>query len=372
MRKREHSGIVWIITVLLGITIIFSGCIGGENTNNTGISTLNESFPLNPPGISQTPAPETTLVSGDYDPGLSSLTTPDEKNTEKVNPTFAPQQKTYSFSLEEAPQLTTQFLYVPAYLPQGFTYKGGSIAANGVIWLYISNASTNITYIQAPDWTGTSGALTGIDAQYRTIRADDCMYQCSEADRLHQLFWTDEHHHYYLIGVQSCDELLLMAGSLKILDYDLLDSLPYTVSDPENPFPDPERIRLIFPLAWIKKHYPGSDNSPMVEITLSSEEFNASFSPDPENPSILRHNEVVEDETVEYLSLPRDMFEYFSVGPGIINISYGEEFFIGFTNMESLYECHFSDPYPPGFKTATPFVPGTATLPATPVSQKLT
>jgi len=223
-----------------------------------------------------------------------------------------------------------------------------------------------ITYIQAPVWSDVE-RLGGPDAKHHPLYANDRTYICTEAGMLHQLFWTDDYYDYYLIGGLDCIELLRMASSLQPLDYEVLDRLPHTVSDPGDPYPNPERIRLILPLHWINERYPNKYHSRMIDIMMSSEEFNASFSPDPRNPSFLRHKEVKEDETVAYLSLPKEMFDYFSVEPGEIRIRYPHDFFVYFTDMESFYEFPYKDPSPPGWKPAVPIVFGTITPPATPV-----
>lgn len=55
----------------------------------------------------------------------------------------------------------------------------------------------------------------------------------------------------------------------------MLDQLPHTVADPANPHPNQERIRLIFPVSWINARNSDRQNSRMIDITLSCEEFNA-------------------------------------------------------------------------------------------------
>ncbi len=300
-------------------------------------------------------------------PGTPPLITPNESNTIKRNVTPVPQWKRHLFSLEEAPQLTVQPLYVLTRLPPGFTYQGGSLDSNGVISLTLSNASQTVTFLQGPPWSDVGAYLEDPGVRHYDIHEKDRTCVCSEPDGSNRLIWREGDRDYYLIGLLGCDDLFLMAGSLKPLDYEILDRLPYTVSDPGNPFPVPERIRLIFPLAWIRAQDPDKYPSRMEEIAMSSEEFNASFSPDPRDPTVLRHRDVQENGTVVYLTLPRDLFDQFSIEPGGIRIRYPNGYFQNFANMETFYEAHGKDPDPPGWKPRTPDSTGTMTVPATPL-----
>jgi hypothetical protein len=349
-----------LILAILVVIIISAGCVG-ENKGKEGIPPVNES-PTISTGIIRTP--ETTSLP---DLRVLPLITPNETNAHAVNVTPAPQVMTYLFSLEEAPQLTTQPLYVPTYLPEQWRYTGGSISSEGIITLQISGFLIPILYIQAPAWSDVGGRLSGPDVKYHPVYANDITYLCSEADMVHQLFWTDDAYDYYLIGGQNCSELLIMAGSVKPLDYEILDQLPHTLADPANPYPNPERIRLIFPVSWIRSHDPDKYPHRMIDIIMSSEEFNSSFSPDPRYPYMLRHKDVKEDEDVAYLSLPKELFDSFSVGPEQVRIRYPDNYFVYFTDLESLYEFPWKDPIQPGWKPAKPVVFGTITPPATPL-----
>ncbi|KUG14108.1 hypothetical protein ASZ90_016257 [hydrocarbon metagenome] len=365
MRNRKKPEMLLLLMAVLSILIVSSGCIS-ENGETDAISPLNISSPTVSTEIMRTPVTAVTSFPDNDTSMVSPLITPTETNTRIVNITPAPQPKAFLFSLEEASQLTIQPIYLPTQLPFGFSYSGGSITSEGVISLHISHNTMPITYIQAPVWSDVE-RLGGPDAKHHPLYANDRTYICTEAGMLHQLFWTDDYYDYYLIGGLDCIELLRMASSLQPLDYEVLDRLPHTVSDPGDPYPNPERIRLILPLHWINERYPNKYHSRMIDIMMSSEEFNASFSPDPRNPSFLRHKEVKEDETVAYLSLPKEMFDYFSVEPGEIRIRYPHDFFVYFTDMESFYEFPYKDPSPPGWKPAVPIVFGTITPPATPV-----
>lgn len=365
MRKSKNPETVLLLLAILGILIVSGGCIS-EYGETDAISPLNVSSPTDSTGIMRTPVTPVTSSPDTYTSTVSLLITPNETNTRIVNTTPAPQPKLYLFSLEEAPQLTIQPFYLPTQLPFGFTYTGGSITSEGVISLHISHNTMPITYIQAPIWSDVE-RLGGPDAKHHNLYASDRTYLCTEAGMLHQLFWRDDHYDYYLIGGLDCNELLAMAGSLQPLDYEILDKLPHTISDPEKPYPNPERIRLILSRHWMNERYPNKYHSRMIDITMSSEEFNASFSPDPRNPSFLRHKDIIEDEPVAYLSLPKEMFEYFSVGVGGIRIRYPNDFFVYFTDMESCYEFPYKDPSPSEWKPAVPIVFGTVTPPATPL-----
>ena len=81
---------------------------------------------------------------------------------------------------------------------------------------------------------------------------------------------------------------------------------------------------------------------------------------------MLIHKDLQESEPVVYLSLPKKLFYYFNVEPGNITINYPTDFFRYYTNMESLYEDHWKDPYPPGWKPRNPEAMGITTVPITP------
>ena len=257
----------------------------------------------------------------------------------------------YLFPIEEGPQLPVRPLYIPMFIPKGYWYQGGSLDTEGVVTIRIANRSEEITFIQAPHWGDPGlGPVTGP----RVIQSGNRMFLCSENASVHQLFWQYDAHDYYLIGGQGCEELLKMAESIAPLDYDTLDCISYTPANPQDPFPDPERIRLIMPRSWMNARYPDKYHSQMYDITLTSAEFNASFTPDPRDSTILRHVEVKEDETVVYLSLPAGLFDEFSREQGLVRIRYPKNYFVSFTDMKSLYEAHFKDPAPPGWKERNP------------------
>lgn len=305
----------------------------------------------------------TSLPDDDY--RETPLITPHVTNTQPIMVNSTPQPKIYFFSLEEAPLLTIHPLYVPTHLPEGWRYTGGSISSEGIITLHISSFLIPILYIQAPVGSDIQETLSGPDMKNETINERETTYTCSEAGMLHQLSWPFRDSDYYLIGGQNCSELLQMASSLQELDYVVLDQLPHAVADPANSHPDPERIRLIFPVSWINARNSDRQNSRMIDITLSREEFNASFSPDPRAPYYLRHKDVQDDEDVAYLSLPKEMFDSISVGPQEIRIRYPRDYFIYFTDMESLYEFHFKDPNPARWIPAVPIDTRLITPPAT-------
>lgn len=349
----------WFIPILLLISVFTCGCMEEVTGFHPGVSEANESSRLLPSGL--IPTPETPSLPS---PGVSVLITPNQSNTNTPSLLPAPPAKEYLFPLEEAPQLPVQPLLVPTRLPVGFSYQGGSLDREGVVHLRITNGSQEITYIQAPHWGDPGVGLTGPGIRLQSIPAGCLTFLCSETGMLHQIFWTDGYRDFYMIGEPGCDTLIDMAESLVPLDYSILDQLPYTASDPENPFPNPERIRIILPLSWINARYPDKYHSRMYDITIPSDEFNASFTPDPRDPSILRHTDVRENETVVYLSLPETLYIQFSVEPEAIRLRYPKDYFVSFANMESLYEAHWRDPPPPGWKPRNPGIPGT--IPVTP------
>ncbi len=315
--------------------IVSCGCTGMKEN-----STMRD---ISPPGTT----PVTTITSGS---GTSPLITPNETNVAKGNATPPAEHKTWLFSLEEAPQITTSPLFVPTRLPEGFIYRGGSLDSSGVVWFQIVNATTTVTYIQAPLWADAGSYLAGTPVQSLTIDSNGTRYVCNEAETLGHLAWTEGTHEFFLIGEPGCNELLPMAGSLEPLDYEVLDRLPHTIADPGDPYPVPERIRLVFSQAWVNARYPNKYHNPQIVFSLTRDEYDKTFSPDPRDPEILRHSAVKDDQPVVYLSLPRKMFEYFSVGPENITIDYRDDFFLFCTNMETLYESHWRDPPPPGWK----------------------
>ena len=186
-----------LVLLILGIISINTGCVQPGSSQGTTTNTTNSLNPIQASPIPteltsvyvvtiRPPATETTFSNDDHNSEVAPFITPNETNRIKNNISQNPQPKLFLFSIEEAPQLPVQPLFVPTYLPQGFSYLGGTLSSNGVISLRISNTTTPIMYIQAPQWSDVGGYLVGTDIEYHNIYANDSTYGCNEADSLHQ------------------------------------------------------------------------------------------------------------------------------------------------------------------------------------------
>jgi hypothetical protein len=208
MNKIAYSGRMALLAVLLIILGISAGCIGVENRDNTTGPSPEDSIPVHLTGIIQTPVTPDMTPTGDNYPGVSPLTTPNESNS---GPDFLHPSRNWDiFPVEEV----SRPLYIPMHLPGGFSYEGGSYATNGIVWLRISNSTTNVTYIQAPD-SRDPGVFPGGDGvRVQQIYAHDRNYTYKESGTQHQLSWSREDLHFSLTGEPGPDELLLIAGSV--------------------------------------------------------------------------------------------------------------------------------------------------------------
>jgi hypothetical protein len=212
MNKRAYSGRLVLIVVLIIFLNIAAGCTGVGNRQNNESSSPDESMPVHPTGLIQTPVtPGTTLAGNNY-PGVSPLITPNESNSgpDYIHPPI-PDMWTDPFPREDVSRL----LYIPMYLPEGFSYGGGSYASNGVVWLRISNSSTNVIYIQTPESGDPGISLEGEGVQIQQIFANDQNYTYKMSGTEHQLSWNRDDLDFYLTGEPGPDELFLMAGSIE-------------------------------------------------------------------------------------------------------------------------------------------------------------
>lgn len=228
MNNRAYSGRIVLIAVLLTILIISAGCIGVENRQNNENPSPDESIPVHSTGIIQTPVTPGTTIAGDNYPGISPLVTPNESNlgTVNIHPPI-PHMMTDPFPREEVPRP----LYIPVYLPEGFFYRGGSYASSGIVWLRISNSTTNVTYIQTPGFRGPGMFPEGDGVQVQQISAHDRNYTYKVSGTQHQLSWNIEDLDFYLTGELGYDELLLMAGSIETVTDEILRQIVYNESD---------------------------------------------------------------------------------------------------------------------------------------------
>jgi hypothetical protein len=219
MNKRAYPCRPGLIAVLLIILSISAGCIGVDNRENKVRASPDESIPVHSTGIIQTPVTPGTTLAGDNYPGVSPLITPNESNSE---PDYIHPSRNWDFlPVEEIPRP----LYIPVYLPEGFSYGGGSYALNGVVWLRISNSSTNVIYIQTPEQGNPGISLEGEGVQIQQIFANDRNYTYKMSGTQHQLSWNRDNLDFYLTGEPGPDVLLLMAGSIEQVSDESLRTL---------------------------------------------------------------------------------------------------------------------------------------------------
>lgn len=238
----------------------------------------------------------------------------------------------FIFSLEDAIDIASEPLFIPLSLPPGYSFRGGSLNAEGAVSLWISNETNSIRYIQASLSSPVSGVLEGSSTQIGEFQG-----RCTEMGGQRQLSWSDAAHDYYLIGNLPCEEYLPIAQSLGRLTSHALDLVPWERPVPATPLPPSEIMNLVFSLDWLNAH--DTDPDPRIfNVTMTQEEFESSFSPDRGNPLLSRHHAVEDDQSVALLNIPAAMFARFNPDPDEVTIYFPDSFFRFYDSMDALYE----------------------------------
>jgi len=296
MRRMRAS----LFPVVLCIAILLvSGCI-----DNSGLTSNNSS----PTQLPTTPSP--TLY-----------------------PAFHHPPAIFLYTLESAINVLGEPLLIPMELPPGYVYLGGS-ATSDAVSLGMRKDTDNIRYVQVSPPQPIGGTLTGVSVP---VTFNGTEGQCTTEGDKRQLFWTDGTHDFYLIGSLSCDEFIRMAASLGPLTKETLEKVPWKDLEPATPLPQSEVLNLVFSRDWLDTHDTNPDPQ-IFEITMTVEDYNASFVPDSNDPDLLRHAAVRDEKPVALLNMPKDMFERFNDDPSLVKIHFPDSFFRFYDSMDALYE----------------------------------
>jgi hypothetical protein len=222
MMKMMPPGTMAIIFLFLLFVTISAGCTSENNPGGDARAPQGESVAATSTGFIQTPVTPGTTPDGYNYPGVSSLVTPNESNLGPVNihPPI-PGMWTDPFPREETPHP----LYVPISLPEGFSYSGGSYASNGIVWLRISNSTTNVIYIQTPESAYQEVCLGEDGICIQQVSAHNRNYTYTECGTQHQLYWNIDDSDFYLTGEPGSDDLLLIAGSVEPVSDETLKTI---------------------------------------------------------------------------------------------------------------------------------------------------
>lgn len=128
-----------------------------------------------------------------------------------------------------------------------------------------------------------------------------------------------------------------MAASLGPLTKETLEKVPWKDLEPATPLPQSEVLNLVFSRDWLDTHDTNPDPQ-IFEITMTVEDYNASFVPDLNDPDLLRHAAVRDEKPVALLNMPKDMFERFNDDPSLVKIHFPDSFFRFYDSMDALYE----------------------------------
>jgi hypothetical protein len=128
-----------------------------------------------------------------------------------------------------------------------------------------------------------------------------------------------------------------MAASLELLTPDSLGRVPWNELKPAVPLPPSEILNLVFSREWLDAHDTNADPQ-IINVTMTADEFNSSFSPDPEDPGLLRQVDVKDDRPVALLNMPKNMFAGFNDDPSKVKINFPDSFFRFYPTMEALHD----------------------------------
>jgi hypothetical protein len=262
------------------------------------------------------------------------MITPNASNAGIDTRTYPPHPPTiFIFSLPEAIDILGEPMFIPMDLPDGFAYGGGSANTEGIVLLSISNGSTSIQFLQVSPPRSIQGTLAGPS---NPVDVNGTEGLCTvEADK-HQFSWSDETHDYYLSGTLPCEVYIPMAASLDQLTTEALEYVPWNELQPATPLPQSEILNLVFSREWLDTHDTNPDPQ-IFNVTMTLEEFNSSFAPDPEDPKLLLHHAVEDDNPVAFLNMPKTMFASFNHDPSVVTINFPDSFFRFYDSLEALH-----------------------------------
>jgi hypothetical protein len=309
---------LWLLMLAIAI-ILASGCLGTSTT------------PIVPANASDTPVPGLSLLPTTP----AALITPNASNSGVDTRTYPPHHLPYIYilCLPDAINLPEP-VFIPTKLPEGYAYGGGGTDTQGFISLGISNGSNRIDFLQVSPPRPITGTLSGTSV---SIISDGIKGTCTTNGSQHQLSWSDGARDYYLSGTLSCKEFLQMAGSLELLSKDTLEKVPWKELQPATPLPPSEILNLVFSREWLDSHDTNPDPQ-IFNVTMTADEFNSSFSPDPGDPDLLRQKEVEEGKPVAFLTMPKNMFAMFNNDPSLVKINFPDSFFRFYDNTGALHD----------------------------------
>jgi hypothetical protein len=309
----------FLLIVLMISIILVSGCL---NTSGTQASSDNSS---------DTPLSGTSLPTNPV-----VIITPNASNAgidTRVYPPHHP-PTIFIFSLPDAIDVLGESVFIPTELPAGYAYGGGSANTEGVVSLGISNGSDGILYLQVSPPRQVQGTISGSSIP---ISSNGIRGLCMTNGSQHQLSWSDETHDYYLSGTLPCGEYIRMAASLGPLNPETLEKVPWKELQPATPLPPSEILNLVFSREWLDSHDTNPDPQ-IFNVTMSSEDFNSSFSPDPVDPTLLRQKAVEDDKKVALFNMPKNMFAGFNDDSEKVKINFPDTFFRFYDSMDALHE----------------------------------
>ncbi len=310
---------LFLLIILVISIILMSGCLG---TGSIRVSSGNTSGPTVPG------SPSPTTPAG--------LITPNSSNAGVDSRTYPPVHPPtlFIFSLPDAIDIFREPLFIPTQLPPGYAYGGGSANAEGVVSLSISNGSDSIRYLRVSPSHPITGTLSGLST---AVSSGGIRGLCTTNGSQHQLSWSDETHDYYLSGTLPCDEYIWMAASLGPLTAESLENVPWKELQPATPLPQSEILNLVFSREWLSIHDTNPDPQ-IFNVTMTTEEFNSSFAPDPVDPTLFRQTEVEDDKPVALLNMPKNMFARFNDDPEKVTINFPDSFFRFYDSINALHE----------------------------------
>jgi hypothetical protein len=307
------------IVLLCALILLSSGCLHTASIQDNPGNSSQAQVPVTPP-----PTVPMVIIT----PNASNV-----RETSGIHPPVHP-PTIFIFSLPDAIDILGEPVYIPMKLPPGYAYGGGSANTEGMVVLAISNGSNAIQFLQVSPPRPIQGTLAGPS---NPVDVNGTGGLCTvEADK-HQFSWSDETHDYYLSGTLPCEVYIPMAASLDQLTTGALENVPWKEPQPATPLPQSEILNLVFSLEWLNAHDTNPDPQ-IFNVTMTSEEFNSSFSPDPEDQTLLRHAAVRDDLQVALLNMPKTMFAYFNHDPSIVRIEFPDTFFRFYDCIAALHD----------------------------------
>jgi outer membrane lipoprotein-sorting protein len=266
----------------------------------------------------------------------------------------------FLFSLDEAYHVAGHDLVIPGHVPEGYSYSDGYQMGDGTLQLSLVNEKKQwIGYLDSPVIGKPYGEPFA--GESTDVMVNGTMGTFQRGNDKNQLQWIEGGHAYTITGVLDESEMMRMATSLVHVNDTLMKTLPRKGEQAAQPLTIAELTSIIMPESWILSHN-NSTTPGIIDIRLSSREFNETFVKDSRYPDFLVYYKTSTSERVVLYQVPAAMFALQNPDPAEVRMNHPESMFRYFPDLNAVFEdrCKYDQiPCPSGVPDVTGTTPRT-------------